>query len=301
MHTWDLARATGQDDTLDPDAGRRAAGRDAADRRDAAGIRSVRSAGPGGRGRTGPGPADGLHRPRPGLAAVTTAAAIVRELHASADPGQYAKVLARVGDPAAVIGVRMRDVFDLARRHPTLELDEIDALLDEPSYEARMVAVSILDLRARDTTAPAEDRRAWAALYLDRHDRLDQWDLVDRAAPRVIGGWLLVSDPAERQVLDRAGRLHRIRTVGGPRSPRPSGWSATARPARRPGHRRPSRRRPRGRWSATRWPWPCARWAGSTRTSGMRSWPRSRDPRLGTGPSGRAQLIDARSADDDVA
>ena len=85
---------------------------------------------------------------------MTTAAAIVRELHASADPGQYAKVLARVGDPAAVIGVRMRDVFDLAKRHPTLELDEIGALLDERSYEARMVAVSILDLLARDNGRP---------------------------------------------------------------------------------------------------------------------------------------------------
>ena len=63
-------------------------------------------------------------------------------------------MLARVGDPAAVIGVRMRDVFDLAKRHPTLELDEIDALLDERSYEARMVAVSILDLLARDRRAP---------------------------------------------------------------------------------------------------------------------------------------------------
>ena len=78
---------------------------------------------------------------------------------------------------------------------------QIDALLDEPSYEARMVAVSILDLLARTPRASTEDRRAWAALYLDRHDRLDQWDLVDRAAPRVIGGWLLVADPAERQVL----------------------------------------------------------------------------------------------------
>ena len=32
MHTWDLARATGQDDTLDPDALRRDAGGDGAHR-----------------------------------------------------------------------------------------------------------------------------------------------------------------------------------------------------------------------------------------------------------------------------
>ena len=109
MHTWDLARATGQDDTLDPTlAGELLAGMQPID----AMLRASGQYGPagaGGRGRPGAGSADGLHRSRPGLAAVTTAAAIVRELHTSADPGQYAKVLARVGDPAAVIGVRMRD------------------------------------------------------------------------------------------------------------------------------------------------------------------------------------------------
>ena len=201
MHTWDLARATGQDDTLDPTLAARAAGRDAADRRDAARppvSTARRSRWP----RTHrAGPADGLHRPRPGLAAVTTAAAIVRDLHASADPGEHAKVLARVGDPAAVIGVRMRDVFDPGQ-----------APLDPRARRDRRPARRAIVRGAhggRQHPRPqgpgpgrlARDRRAWAALYLNRHDRLDQWDLVDRAAPRVIGGWLLAADPAERRVL----------------------------------------------------------------------------------------------------
>ena len=100
-------------------------------------------------------------------------------------------MLGRVGDPEAVIGVRMREVFDLAKLHPTLELNEVAALLEERSYEARMVAVSVLDFLARGRRAPAEERRTWAKLYLNNHDQLDQWDFVDRAAPRVIGGWLL--------------------------------------------------------------------------------------------------------------
>ena len=37
-------------------------------------------------------------------------------------------------------------------------------------------------------------RRTGAAssieLYLNRHDRIDTWDLVDRAAPHVVGGYL---------------------------------------------------------------------------------------------------------------
>ena len=49
MHTWDLARATGQDETLDPDEVRRAARRDGADGRGPALQRPVRPAGRGAR------------------------------------------------------------------------------------------------------------------------------------------------------------------------------------------------------------------------------------------------------------
>jgi 3-methyladenine DNA glycosylase AlkD len=131
---------------------------------------------------------------------MTTAAEVVAELSALADQAEHAKTLGRVGDPEAVLGVRMREVFGVAKRHTSLDLTEVAALLAEPSYEARMVAVSILDFKARRRATPAE-RRSWAELYLNNHDRLDQWDFVDRAAPRVIGGWLLEADPTERTVL----------------------------------------------------------------------------------------------------
>lgn len=107
----------------------------------------------------------------------------------------------RVGDPHLVIGVRMRDVFDLAAAHVGAGLDEVEELLEQPHYETRLVAVSILNAKARDRRAAPEDRRAWASLYLAHHDRIDLWDLVDRAAPRVVGGWLLGED--DRSVLDR--------------------------------------------------------------------------------------------------
>ena len=67
MHTWDLARATGQDDRLDPELCARAAGRHGADRRAAAPVRPVRPAGAGARRRRRPDPAARLHRPRPSV------------------------------------------------------------------------------------------------------------------------------------------------------------------------------------------------------------------------------------------
>ena len=72
MHTWDLARATGQDDRLDPDFCVRAAGRDGADRAGHAVVRAVRRPGAGeGRRRRADQDAR-LHRPGPGLDAALT-------------------------------------------------------------------------------------------------------------------------------------------------------------------------------------------------------------------------------------
>ncbi|MDQ4138218.1 MAG: DNA alkylation repair protein [Actinomycetota bacterium] len=124
---------------------------------------------------------------------------IIERLHALADEAERAKILKRM--PAdQVIGVRMKSVFDLAKEHTRLPLDQVEALLDSHFYEARMVAVSILDFRARIPRLPEEERAALFDLYLRRHDRIDTWDLVDRAAPRVVG-WYLLEKP--RDVLYR--------------------------------------------------------------------------------------------------
>jgi 3-methyladenine DNA glycosylase AlkD len=130
---------------------------------------------------------------------VTGADQIVERLHALADDAERDKIVKRM--PAdQVIGVRMKSVFDLAKEHVDLPLDEVETLLDSSFYEPRVVAVSILDFRARSRTITSDERKALFELYLRRHDRIDTWDLVDRAAPRVVG-WYLLDRP--RDVLYR--------------------------------------------------------------------------------------------------
>jgi 3-methyladenine DNA glycosylase AlkD len=63
-------------------------------------------------------------------------------------------------------------------------------LLDHPEYEARMAAMCILDFKAR-RRLDDEARRSLYDLYLGRHDQITTWDMVDRAAPRVVGGYLV--------------------------------------------------------------------------------------------------------------
>ncbi|MCD0445746.1 DNA alkylation repair protein [Glycomyces sp. A-F 0318] len=92
---------------------------------------------------------------------------------------------------AEVLGVRMKHLFDTAKRFTDMPLGEVAKLLDEPVYEARLGAVSILDFKARRKRLADEERRELYELYMGRHHRLDSWDFVDRAAPRVVGRYLL--------------------------------------------------------------------------------------------------------------
>src|SRR6185369_12379890 len=57
-------------------------------------------------------------------------------------------------------------------------------------YEVRLGGVSIMDFQARDKKATPEKKKALFDLYINRHDRINNWDLVDRSAPFVVGGYL---------------------------------------------------------------------------------------------------------------
>lgn len=45
-----------------------------------------------------------------------------------------------------------------------------------------------MDWQARRRGTSTDRRRDLYELYLRRHERIDDWDLVDRAAPHVVGG-----------------------------------------------------------------------------------------------------------------
>lgn len=98
------------------------------------------------------------------------------------------------GKKNQIIGVRMKNIFDLAKEKLKMPLDEIEKLLDSPYYEARMGAVSILDFKAQEKNLTETEHKQLFDLYLNRHDRLNSWDFVDRAAPRVIGKYLFDFD-----------------------------------------------------------------------------------------------------------
>ena len=88
------------------------------------------------------------------------------------------------------MSVPMGKVFALAKEFMSMPLDEIEKLLESPVHEGRVGAVSIMDFQARSKRTTAERRKELFDLYVRRHDRINTWDLVDRSAPYVVGGYL---------------------------------------------------------------------------------------------------------------
>lgn len=88
-------------------------------------------------------------------------------------------------------GVRMGQVFALAKANVLMPPDEIERLLEWDIHEVRAGAMSIMAKRYALKATSAERRQELFDLYLRRHDRIDEWDLVDLAAYHVIGPHLV--------------------------------------------------------------------------------------------------------------
>lgn len=89
-----------------------------------------------------------------------------------------------------LMGIRMASLFALAKKFAGMPISEIELLLGNEYYEARMGAVCIMDFQARDKKVTDEKRKALFDLYISKHERINNWDMVDRSAPYVVGGYL---------------------------------------------------------------------------------------------------------------
>jgi 3-methyladenine DNA glycosylase AlkD len=92
------------------------------------------------------------------------------------------------------IGVRMGQVFKLAKEYIELPLDQIERLLESPIHEVRAGACSIMAKQAASKKTPEQRRKQLYDLYLRRHDRINDWDLVDLGAYKVVGSYLFDFD-----------------------------------------------------------------------------------------------------------
>ena len=122
----------------------------------------------------------------------SSAEQVLQKLDAYRSPREQEKsgrALEADAEPEA-LGIPMRQIFALAKEFIEMPPSDIETLLESPRHDVRVGAVSIMDWQARNKKTPEQRRKALFDLYLRRHDRINNWDLVDRSAPSVVGGYL---------------------------------------------------------------------------------------------------------------
>jgi 3-methyladenine DNA glycosylase AlkD len=83
-----------------------------------------------------------------------------------------------------------REIFALAKEFIQTPASEVIKLLQDERYDHRLGAVAILDWKARNKKTSKNEKEEIYRAYIENHKWIDDWGLVDRAAPYVVGGYL---------------------------------------------------------------------------------------------------------------
>ncbi len=97
--------------------------------------------------------------------------------------GQY-------GEGDQFMGVQMGKLFALAKEFEGMPVKELEKLLENPVHEVRAGAVSIMDKESRTKKITESRRKEFFDLYMKRHDRINNWDLVDLGCLYMTGSYL---------------------------------------------------------------------------------------------------------------
>ncbi|MEP7319372.1 MAG: DNA alkylation repair protein, partial [Panacibacter sp.] len=88
------------------------------------------------------------------------------------------------------MGVKMGQLFELAKAFNGMPVAEIEKLLQSPIHEVRAGAVSIMDKESRTKKITESRLKEFYDLYMKRHDRINNWDLVDLGCLHMTGSYL---------------------------------------------------------------------------------------------------------------
>ena len=88
------------------------------------------------------------------------------------------------------IGVKMGELFKLGKEFSDMPVGEIEKLMESRVHEIRAGAMSIMGQCAKGKKCSEERLQDLYKLYIRRHDRINNWDLVDLASYYVVGKYL---------------------------------------------------------------------------------------------------------------
>ncbi len=118
-------------------------------------------------------------------------------------PGQY-------GEGDVFWGITVPHQREVVKAYASqVGLTEIHELLSSEVHECRLTALLIMV--AQFTKGSPRERQSLIEVYLERVDRINNWDLVDASAPGLLGVWLLDKDTSLLLQWAQSGHLWKQR------------------------------------------------------------------------------------------
>jgi len=135
-------------------------------------------------------------------AAANKAKADVLERFFKTGPGDY-------GEGDVFLGVPVPRLRKITKPFTSISLKELSSLLKSPVHECRLAALLILTEQCKK--ADEARHRDIVAFYCARAHRVNNWDLVDLSAPKILGPWFLPRDKGPLYDFARSDNLWKQR------------------------------------------------------------------------------------------
>lgn len=86
---------------------------------------------------------------------------------------------------------------NLSKKYQNIEISEAYQLLEHQAHEIRLLALFILEIKAKKKTLSEANRKLIAIEYLKRLKYVNNWDLVDASAHKLLGPWVEATNQPE--------------------------------------------------------------------------------------------------------
>jgi 3-methyladenine DNA glycosylase AlkD len=155
-----------------------------------------------------------------GLPAALTAKNFIEELKKNQSDKELEKIQryfksgeGEYGHGDKFMGVKMGNLFALAKQFEGMPVAEIEKLLESPIHEVRAGGISIMDKESRTKKITGERLKEFYDLYMRRHDRINNWDLVDLGCLNMTGRYLYDKPHAVLYKLAKSKNIWERRTA----------------------------------------------------------------------------------------
>ncbi|PIN90440.1 DNA alkylation repair protein [Candidatus Pacearchaeota archaeon CG10_big_fil_rev_8_21_14_0_10_35_13] len=107
------------------------------------------------------------------------------------------------GEGDKFLGITVPEQRKIVRKYwNDTTIEELEEMLTNEYHEIRLTALLMLTARYEKKN---EERKKIKELYLRNTKNINNWDLVDLSAPRIIGAWVL-KNPSEKKILYEMAR-----------------------------------------------------------------------------------------------